>query len=69
MEETMDDVLFSSVVEACLRVGRLDAVAVQMRRFAAQGGLVALTPQTYGSLFKAYGQAHDMERLLGAASL
>merc|ERR1719262_118981 len=63
MQEQMDEVLFSSVVEACIRVGRLDAVAVQMRRFAAQGGLVALTPQTYGSLFKAYGQSRAVERL------
>merc|ERR1719389_1606950 len=63
MEGRMDEVLFSSVVEACIRVGRLDAVAAQMRKFAAQGGLVALMPQTYGSLFKAYGQARDLERL------
>merc|ERR1719392_509903 len=63
IDEKMDEVLFSSVVEACIRIGRLDAVAVQMRKFAAQGGLVALTSQTYGSLFKAYGQAGDMEKL------
>merc|ERR1719379_2299065 len=63
IEDRMDEVLFSSVVEACIRVGRLDAVAAQMRKFATQGGLVALTPQTYGSLFKAYGQARDVERL------
>jgi pentatricopeptide repeat protein len=63
MQEKMDEVLFSSVVEACIRIGRLDAVAVQMRKFASQGGLVALTSQTYGSLFKAYGQAGDMEKL------
>merc|ERR1719393_692995 len=63
MQEKMDEVLFSSVVEACIRIGRLDAVAVQMRKFAAQGGLVALTSQTYGSLFKAYGQAGDVEKL------
>merc|ERR1719217_1734595 len=63
IEERMDEVLFSSVVEACIRVGRLDAVAAQMRKFAAQGGMVALMPQTYGSLFKAYGQARDAERL------
>merc|ERR1719450_665630 len=63
MEDRMDEVLFSSVVEACVRVGRLDAVASQMRKFATQGGLVALTPQTYGSLFKAYGQARDVQRL------
>merc|ERR1719359_1230498 len=63
MQEKMDEVLFSSVVEACIRIGRLDAVASQMRKFASQGGLVALTSQTYGSLFKAYGQAGDMEKL------
>jgi len=62
-KDNMDEVLFSSVVEACIRAGRLDAVAAQMRRCAAPGGLVALTPQTYGSLFKAYGQARDVERL------
>merc|ERR1719387_572487 len=63
MQEKMDEVLFSSVVEACIRIGRLDAVAAHMRKFAAQGGLVALTSQTYGSLFKAYGQAGDVEKL------
>ena len=63
MQEKMDEVLFSSVVEACIRIGRVDAVAVQMRKFAAQGGLVALTSQTYGSLFRAYGQAGDVEKL------
>merc|ERR1719326_1448184 len=36
MQEKMDEVLFSSVVEACIRIGRLDAVAAQMRKFAAQ---------------------------------
>merc|ERR1740117_233623 len=31
MQENMDEVLFSSMVEACIRIGRLDAVAVQVR--------------------------------------
>jgi len=63
MEEQMDEVLFASVIEACVRIGRLDALATQTRRFAAHGGLLSLSPQTYGSLFKAYGQARDVERL------
>ena len=63
MQGNMDEVRFSSVVEACIRIGRLDAVAAQMRKFAAHCGLVALTSRTYGSLFKAYGQASDVEKL------
>jgi len=63
MEEHMDEVLFSCVIEACIRVGKLDTLSVQMRRYARQGGLVALSAQTYGSMIKAYGQAHNVERI------
>jgi len=63
MEEQMDEVLFSSVIEACLRVGQLDLLSVQMRKFSLQGGLAALTAPTYGSMIKAYGQARDVERM------
>ena len=47
---------YNVLMDACV-----DAVAVQMRKFAAQGGLVALTSRTYGSLFRAYGR--DVEKL------
>merc|ERR1719375_834694 len=63
MEDTMDEVLFSSVIEACLRVGQLDLLSEQMRKYAKQGGLVALSAPTYGSMIKAYGQARDVERM------
>ena len=56
------EVLLSSGVEACIQIGRVDAVAAQMRKFAVQGGLAALTSQTYGSLVKAYAQAGDAEK-------
>merc|ERR1719395_351648 len=62
-EEPMDEVLFSSVVEACIRTRRLDLLSEMMRRYAKQGGLLALTAPTYGSMIKAYGQARDVERL------
>ena len=38
-------------------------VAAQTRKFAAQGGLVALASETYGSLAKAYAQAGVAEKL------
>merc|ERR1719421_1219424 len=63
IEEPMDEVLFSSVIEACIRSRRLDLLSDMMRRYAQEGGLLALTAPTYGSMIKAYGQAHDVERL------
>merc|ERR1719453_804155 len=59
----MDEVLFSSVIEACIRIHRLDLLSEMMRKYAKQGGMLALTAPTYGSIIKAYGQAHDIERL------
>lgn len=59
----MDEVLFSSVIEACLRVGQLDLLSWQMQKYARQGGLIALSAPTYGSMIKAYGQARDVERM------
>jgi pentatricopeptide repeat protein len=63
MDEPMDEVLFCSVIEACIRIHRLDLLSEMMRKYAQQGGLLALTAPTYGSMIKAYGQAHDVERL------
>merc|ERR1719161_529547 len=63
MEDNMDEILFASVIEACLRVGQLDLLSEQMRKYAKQGGLVALSAPTYGSMIKAYGQARDVERM------
>merc|ERR1719335_583010 len=63
MEDAMDEVLFSSVIEACLRVGQLDLLSRQMQKYARQGGLIALSAPTYGSMIKAYGQARDVERM------
>merc|ERR1719399_119370 len=63
MEDPMDEVLFSSIIEACLRVGQLDLLSRQMQKYARQGGLIALSAPTYGSMIKAYGQAHDVERM------
>merc|ERR1719298_124408 len=63
MEDPMDEVLFSSIIEGCLRVGQLDLLSAQMRKYARQGGLLALSAPTYGSMIKAYGQARDVERM------
>merc|ERR1719356_1046869 len=63
MEQPMDEVLFLSVVESCIRTGRLDLLSKQTEKFMNQGASSALTAPTYGSMIKAYGHARDMKRV------
>merc|ERR1719456_818503 len=63
LQEDMDEVLFASVVEACVRVGQLDLLSSKLQQYASFGGLSGLTAPTYGSMIKAYGRARDIERV------
>jgi pentatricopeptide repeat protein len=63
MESPMDEVLFASVAEACIRTGRLDVLSERTRLYSEKGGLQGLTAPTYGSMIKAYGQARDVEQV------
>jgi len=63
MQEPMDEVLFLSVVEACIRTGRLDLLSRQTEKFMKQGASACLTAPTYGSMIKAYGHARDLRRV------
>merc|ERR1719199_297410 len=60
LHEDMDEVLFASVIEACVRVGQLDLLSSKLQQYA---GLAGLTAPTYGSMIKAYGRARDIERV------
>merc|ERR1719482_2132184 len=53
----MDEVLFASVIEACVRVGQLDLLSSKLQQYAGLGA------PTYGSMIKAYGRARDIERV------
>merc|ERR1719440_2050326 len=63
LHEDMDEVLFASVIEACVRVGQLDLLSSKLQQYAGPGGLAGLTAPTYGSMIKAYGRAKDIERV------
>merc|ERR1719352_1108167 len=63
LHEDMDEVLFASVIEACVRVGQLDLLSSKLQQYAGLGGLAGLTAPTYGSMIKAYGRAKDIERV------
>lgn len=61
----IDEVLVSSVVEACVRMNRLDLLSEVMNNFEREGHALQLTAPSYGSLIKAYGQARDVDRVWG----
>merc|ERR1719453_2285131 len=58
MDEPMDEVLLSSVVEACVRIGKPDLLEEQLRLLPS--GVTINGSHTYGSLIKAYGHAKDI---------
>jgi len=61
LEEPMDEVLLSSLVEACVRIGKADLVAAKLRFLESKEKIVLNGSHTCGSLIKAYGYARDME--------
>jgi len=63
IEESIDEVLFSSAIEACIRIKQLDLLSDLMRRHKQKGGFRNLTAPAYGSMIKAYGQAGDITRV------
>eukprot|EP00971_Amphidinium_carterae_P191753 3804571-Amphidinium_carterae.1 len=60
MKESMDEVLLSSVIEACVRIGKPDMVMQQLEQLHASGQVAVNGPHTLGSLIKAYGHTKDM---------
>jgi len=60
MEEPMDEVLLSSVVEACVRIGKPDLLADRLQQLKGSDQVAVNGSHTFGSLIKAYGHAKDM---------
>jgi len=65
MKQPMDEVLFVSVAEACIRTKRLDVLSRQTAKFMQQGNAASagLTAPTYGSMIKAFGHARDTKQV------
>merc|ERR550514_246079 len=61
MEEPMDEVLLSSVVEACVRIGKPDLLTAKLKHLQESNCITVSGAHTYGSLIKAYGHAKDVE--------
>mmetsp|Transcript_30158 Transcript_30158/g.55391 ORF Transcript_30158/g.55391 Transcript_30158/m.55391 type:complete len:1041 (+) Transcript_30158:135-3257(+) len=61
MDDEMDEVLLSSVVEACIRVGRGDLLMPQLQRQRTTKRIQVRGAHTYGSIIRAYGYVQDIE--------
>eukprot|EP00747_Dinoflagellata_sp_TGD_P162904 gnl/TRDRNA2_/TRDRNA2_181041_c0_seq1.p1 gnl/TRDRNA2_/TRDRNA2_181041_c0~~gnl/TRDRNA2_/TRDRNA2_181041_c0_seq1.p1 ORF type:complete len:1068 (+),score=254.28 gnl/TRDRNA2_/TRDRNA2_181041_c0_seq1:109-3312(+) len=61
LEEEMDEVLLSSVVEACVRAGRGDLLVPRLRKQRAQRKVLVKGSHTYGSIIRAYSFVNDLD--------
>mmetsp|Transcript_13933 Transcript_13933/g.32684 ORF Transcript_13933/g.32684 Transcript_13933/m.32684 type:complete len:1078 (-) Transcript_13933:138-3371(-) len=61
MEEPMDEVLLSSLVEACVRVGKPALLSQRLEQLQGKNAVVVTGAHTFGSLIKAYGCAKNMD--------
>jgi len=60
-ESLVDEVLFSCLVEACVRTGSVDLLSDCIQKWSILRRLSKLTPSAYGSAIRAYGQAKDVD--------
>lgn len=61
MEDSMDDVLISSTVEACVRADRCDLMAKVLKKLGTIQNLKLGSATTYGSVIRAYGVLGDVK--------
>jgi len=60
INEPMDEVLMSSVVEACVRIGKPELLTSKLTQLQDAKKLAVNSSHTFGSLIKAYGHARDL---------
>lgn len=61
MQEPMDEVLLSSIIEACVRIGKPELLTAKLEQLQGKNGIKVTGAHTFGSLIKAYGAAKDMD--------
>lgn len=61
LEESVDEGLVSSVIEACVRIGRVPLIREKLALLRSLGAPAGTTAATCGTLIKAYGCVRDVE--------
>eukprot|EP00930_Biecheleria_cincta_P050444 TRINITY_DN3560_c1_g1_i1.p1 TRINITY_DN3560_c1_g1~~TRINITY_DN3560_c1_g1_i1.p1 ORF type:complete len:954 (+),score=184.32 TRINITY_DN3560_c1_g1_i1:150-3011(+) len=59
--DDMDEVLLSSVCEACIRTGRANLLAKELRKQRGPKAVKVHGAHTFGSLIRAHGFIHDLQ--------
>lgn len=62
-ETKFDEVLFTSVAEACIRSQRLDLLSAKIASYRERGLLHGLAAPTFGSMIKAFGLARNVDQI------
>jgi pentatricopeptide repeat protein len=62
-QTAFDEVLFTSMAEACIRSHRLDLLSAKIESYRERGLLQGLAAPTYGSMIKAFGLARDVDQI------
>lgn len=62
-ETKFDEVLFTSVAEACIRSQRLDLLSAKIASYRERGMLHGLAAPTFGSMIKAFGLARNVDQI------
>ena len=60
-DESMDEALMSSIVEACVRIGKPELLSARLGMLKESFGIVVNGSHTFGRLIKAYGYAQDVK--------
>jgi pentatricopeptide repeat protein len=60
LESDIDEVLLSSVCEACIRAGRSQLLAERLQRHRAENGVHVQGAHTFGSIIRGYGFIKDL---------
>lgn len=65
IHEDVDDVLLSSIVDACIRANRPELLTARLKKYRASGkstDILQITrAHTYGNIIRAYGFVHDLD--------
>ncbi|CAJ1378370.1 unnamed protein product, partial [Effrenium voratum] len=63
LEEPIDEVLFSSIIEACIRIKKLDTLASFIARYKSKGLFKNISAPIFGAMIKAFGEAGQLHQV------
>jgi len=61
--EPIDEVLFNTIADACIRAGQMHLLTKYQEKLQSQGKSIILAAPTYGAMMKAHGKAKDVKRV------